>query len=60
MDRGCCMPVRRLKRMQWNYDDYLCARGTKETYIHVLFECKCYNEMRRNRRGHGLGFMRRR
>ena len=35
--------------MEWKYDNDLCACGTKETDIHVLFECiyKCYDQMRR-------------
>ena len=33
--------------MEWKYDDDLCVCGTKETEIHVLFECKCYDIVRR-------------
>ena len=33
--------------MDWKYDDDLCVCGTKETEIHVLFECKCYDMVRR-------------
>ena len=29
--------------MEWKYDDDLCVCGTKETEIHMLFECKCYD-----------------
>ena len=41
MVRGGCLPVRGSKGMDWKYDDYLCVCGTKETEIHVFFECKC-------------------
>ena len=34
--------------MEWKYDDDLCVCGTKETEIHVLFECKCYDLVRRS------------
>ena len=33
--------------MEWKYDDDLCVWGTKETEIHVLLECKCYDMVRR-------------
>ena len=33
--------------MEWKYDDDLCVCGTKETEIHVLIECKCYDLVRR-------------
>ena len=33
--------------MEWKCDDDLCECGTKETEIHVLFECKCYYQLRR-------------
>ena len=33
--------------MEWKYDDDLCVCGTKETEIHVLLECKCYDMVRR-------------
>ena len=33
--------------MEWKYDDDLCVCGTKETEIHVLFKCKCYDLVRR-------------
>ena len=40
--------MRSSKGMEWKYDDDLCASGTKETETHdVLFECKCYDQMRR-------------
>ena len=47
MVRGGCLPVRGSKGMDWKYDDDLCVCGTKETEIHVLFECKCYDMVRR-------------
>ena len=47
MVRGGCLPVRGSKGMECKYDDELCDCGTKETEIHVLFECKCYDLMRR-------------
>ena len=47
MVRGGCFPVRGSKGMEWKYDDDLCVCGTKETEIHVLFECKCYDMVRR-------------
>ena len=47
MVRGGCLPVRGSKGMEWKYDDDLCVCGTKETEIHVLFECKCYDMVRR-------------
>ena len=31
------------KGMEWKYHDDLCVWGTKETEVHVLFECKCYD-----------------
>ena len=33
--------------MAWKYDDDFCVCGTKETEIHVLFECTCYDLVRR-------------
>ena len=33
--------------MEWKYNDDLCVYGTKETEIHVLFECNCYDLVRR-------------
>ena len=33
--------------MEWKYDDDLCVCGTKETEIHVILECKCYDMVRR-------------
>ena len=47
MVRGGCLPVRGFKGMEWKYDDDLSVCGTKETEIHVLFECKCYDMVRR-------------
>ena len=47
MVTGSCRPMRGSKGMEWYYDDDLCACGTKETEIHVLVECKCYDQMRR-------------
>ena len=47
MVRGGCIPVRGSKGMEWKYDDDLCVCGTKETKIYVLFECKCYDLVRR-------------
>ena len=47
MVRGGCLPIRGSKGMEWKYDDALCVCGTKETEIHVLFECKCYGMVRR-------------
>ena len=46
MVRGGCLPVRGSKGMEWKYDDDLCECGTKETEIHVLFECKYYDLVR--------------
>ena len=46
MVRGGFLPVRGSKGMEWKYDDDLCVCGTKETEIHVLFECKCYDLVR--------------
>ena len=51
MVRGDCLPVRGSKGMVWKYDDDLCVCvcvcGTKEIEIHVLFECKSYDMVRR-------------
>ena len=47
MVRGGCLPVRGSKGMEWKYDDDLCVCGTRETEIHVLLECNCYNLLRR-------------
>ena len=47
MVRGGCLPVRGSKGMEWKYDDDLCVCGEKETEIHVLLECKCYDMVRR-------------
>ena len=47
MVRGGCLPVRGSKGMKLKYDDDLCVCGTKETEIHVHFECKCYDMVRR-------------
>ena len=47
MVRGGCLSVRGCKGIEWKYDDDLCVCGTKETEIHVLFECKCYDLVRR-------------
>ena len=33
--------------MELKYDDDLCVCGTKEIEIHVLFECICYDMVRR-------------
>ena len=46
MVRGVCLPVRGSTGMEWIYDDDLCVCGTKETEIHVLFECKYYDMVR--------------
>ena len=35
------------KGMDWTYDDTIYVCGTKETVIHVLLECKCYDMVRR-------------
>ena len=40
MVRGGCLPARGSKGVEWKYDDDLCVWGTKETEMHVLFECK--------------------
>ena len=45
MVRGGYLPLRGSKGMERKYDDDLCVCGTKET--HVLFECKCYDLVRR-------------
>ena len=47
MVRGGCLRVRGSKGMEWKYYDDLCVCGTKETEIHVLLECKCYDMVRR-------------
>ena len=47
MVRGGCLLARGSKGMELKYDDDLCVCGTKETEIHVLFECKCYDLVRR-------------
>ena len=47
MVRGGCLPVRGSKGMAWKYDDDLSVYGTKETGIHVLFERKCYDLVRK-------------
>ena len=47
MVKGGCLPVRGSKGMEWKYYDDLCVSGTKETEIHVLLECKCYDMVRR-------------
>ena len=47
MARRGCLPVRGSNGIKWKYDDDLCMCGTKETELHVLFECKCYDQMRR-------------
>ena len=47
MVRGGCLPVRGSKGMEWKYDDDLWVCGTRETEIHVLLECNCYNLLRR-------------
>ena len=44
MVRGDCLPVGGSKGMEWKYDDDLCICGTKETEIHLFFECKCYEQ----------------
>ena len=33
--------------MEWKYDDDLYVCGTRETEIHVLLECNCYNLLKR-------------
>ena len=35
------------KGIEWKYDGDLCMCGTKETDLHLLFECKCYDQMRK-------------
>ena len=47
MVRGGCLPVRGSKGIEWKYDD-LCACMTKEIDVHVLFKCKCRDQMRRS------------
>ena len=47
MVRGRCLPVKGSIGMEWKYDDDLLVCGTSETEIHVLFECKCYDLVRR-------------
>ena len=47
MVRGGCLPVRGSKGMEWKYDDDLSVCGTKETEIHVRFECKLYDMVRK-------------
>ena len=47
MVRGGCLPVRGSKGMEYKYDYDICVCGTKETEIHVLFDCKCYGLVRR-------------
>ena len=48
MVRGGCLPVRGFKGMEWKYDDDLCVWGGGGTKgIHVLFECKGYDLVRR-------------
>ena len=47
MVRGGYLPVRGSKGMEWKYDADLSVCGTKETKIHILFECKCYGLVRR-------------
>ena len=44
MVRGGFLPVRGSKGMKWKYDDALCVWSVE---IHLLFECKCYGQMRR-------------
>ena len=39
------LPVRGSKRTEWMNADHLCESGTSETEI-VLFECKCYDQIR--------------
>ena len=47
MVRGMCLSVRGSKGIKWKYDDEICVCGTRETEIHVLLECKCYDQLRR-------------
>ena len=47
MVRGGCFPIRSFKWMEYKYIDDMCDCGTKETEMHVVFECKCYDQMRR-------------
>ena len=35
------------KGMKWKYDDDLCVCKTKETEIHVVLKCKCYELVRK-------------
>ena len=39
MVREGCLPVISLKVMEWKYTDDLCECGSKETEMHVFFEC---------------------
>ena len=41
--RKGCLSVRGCKGMELKYADYMCECGTKETEMHALFECKCYD-----------------
>ena len=43
MVRGGFLPVRGSKGIESKYDDDLSVCVTKETEIHVPFECKCYD-----------------
>ena len=48
MVRGGCLLLRGSEGMKWKYDvDDLCVCGMKETEIHMHFECKCYDLVRR-------------
>ena len=47
MVRGGYLPVKGSKGIEWKYYDDLGVCGTKETEIHVLFDCKCYDMVRR-------------
>ena len=47
MVKGGFLPVRGSKGMEWIYDDDLCMCGTNQNEIHVLFECKGDDLVRR-------------
>ena len=49
MVRGGCFPVRGSNGMEWKCDDDLSVcEGGGETEIHVLFERKCYDIVKRS------------
>ena len=47
MVTGGCLSVRGFKGMEWKYTDDLCECVTNETEMHMLFECECYDQIRR-------------